>query len=54
MIINTYNHETGIVSINISGKVTYKDLIEWIHMLTPVRFPIKDLKVVLNATDAEP
>jgi hypothetical protein len=53
LITDSFNAETGIVMAVLSGKVTMDDFIEWSHILTPARFPVRKLKVIINGTTAK-
>ena len=53
MITDSFDHETGILMTFVSGKVTMYDFVEWTHTVTPERFPVRKLKLLIGAAQTE-
>jgi len=49
MITDSFDHENGILLTFQSGMVTIIDFISWANAVTPERFPVKDLKLLITA-----
>jgi hypothetical protein len=52
MITDSFTNESGVIVVVLSGRITVNDILEWSYTLTPARFPLDDLKILLNATTA--
>ena len=54
MITDSFNAETGIVIVVLSGKVTMEEILDWAPTLTtPERFPTRAIKMLYDASDVE-
>ena len=53
MITDSFTIESGILIVALSGRITINDILEWSYTLIPTRLPVKDLKILLNASTAE-
>jgi hypothetical protein len=53
MITDSFTSESSIVVVIFSGRITINDILEWSYTLSPARFPVNDLKILLNASTAD-
>jgi hypothetical protein len=53
MIKDTFDNENGILTAFFSGEFTAEEIIQWLNLITPERFPIKQLKILLDASEGE-
>jgi len=55
-IINVFNDQLIIYIPNtrsISGKFTAEEIIRWLRIISPERFPIKKLKILMDVSEGE-
>lgn len=53
MITDFFDAQNGIVLATLTGKIFMEDILQWFSTLTPERFPVKDYKMLSDATKAE-
>ena len=53
MVRDTFNAEKGILMSFFSGKITAEEIVEWLRIINPERFPVRDLKILLDASEGE-
>ena len=53
LITNSFDPETGIITAVFSGEVDVDEVVEWARGITPEKYPVKKLKVLLNATQVK-
>ena len=53
MITNWFNPQTGILTTDFSGTILVDEIVEWLNNITPHRYPLKKLNLLLNETNAE-
>jgi hypothetical protein len=53
MIKDTFDAENGILTAFFSGKFTAEEIVEWLRIINPERFPTRKLKILLDASEGE-
>jgi len=53
MITESFDAQNGLVMATLTDKIFMEDLIQWFSNITPERFPVKDYKMLSDATKAE-
>jgi hypothetical protein len=53
MIKDSFDSKDGIVTASLTGKLTIEEALEWINSITPDRFPVRKLRILMDASDVE-